>query len=138
MLKTVVAYGVALAAAAFALQWLEYRIWAREHAGPIYIGLIAVAFLGLGIWVGRRLFHREPRAREFSPNQRAQSSLRITGREREILELLADGRSNKEIAARLGVSPNTVKTHVASLFEKLQVARRTQAIRLARDLGLVP
>lgn len=137
MLKTAVVYGVALAAAAFALQWLEYRIWARAHAGPIYVGLVAIAFLGLGVWVGRRLFHREPRTGTFSPNERAQSSLRITGREREILELLADGRSNKEIAARLGVSPNTVKTHVASLFGKLQVARRTQAIRLARDLGLV-
>jgi DNA-binding CsgD family transcriptional regulator len=138
MLRTAGIYGAALAIAAFGLQWLEYRVWARSHAGPIYVALIAAAFLALGIWVGRRLFHREPRTGPFSPNERAQSSLRITGREREILELLADGRSNKEIAARLGVSPNTVKTHVASLYEKLKVARRTQAIRLARDLRLVP
>lgn len=131
-------YGLALAAGAAALQWLEYRVWAHAHAGSIYVTLIAIAFLGLGIWVGRRLFVREPRVGEFSPNERARISLGITGREREILQLLADGRSNKEIAAQLGLSPNTVKTHVASLFEKLHVARRTQAIRLARELGLVP
>ncbi len=138
MLKTVIVYGSALAAGAVVLQWLEYRIWARTHAGTVYVALIAVAFLGLGIWVGRRLFYREPLAGEFTPNERAQVSLGITEREREVLQLLADGRSNKEIAARLELSPNTVKTHVASLFEKLQVARRTQAIQLARELGLVP
>jgi DNA-binding CsgD family transcriptional regulator len=138
MLKTVLIYGFALAAGAVLLQWLEYQIWARTHAGTIYIALIAVAFLALGIWVGRRLFRTEPRASEFTPNERAQASLGISGREREVLHLLADGRSNKEIAARLGLSPNTVKTHVARLFEKLRVARRTEAIQLARELGLVP
>lgn len=138
MLKTVLIYGFALAAGAIALQWLEYQIWARTHASTVYVALIAAAFLGLGIWVGRSLFHSEPRTGEFTPNERAQSSLGITERERQVLQLLADGRSNKEIAARLGLSPNTVKTHVARLFEKLRVARRTQAIQLARELGLVP
>ncbi len=138
MLKTVLIYGLALAAGAVALQWLEYQIWARAHAGTIYIALIAAAFMGLGIWVGARLFRKESRGSEFTPNARAQSSLGITEREREVLQLLADGRSNKEIAARLGLSPNTVKTHVARLFEKLRVARRTEAISLARELGLVP
>ena len=138
MLKTVLIYGFALAAGAVALQWLEYQIWARAHAGTVYVALIAAAFLGLGIWVGRRLFHSEPRASTFAPNEHAQSSLGITEREREVLQLLADGRSNKEIAARLGLSPNTVKTHIARLFEKLRVARRTEAILLARELGLVP
>jgi DNA-binding NarL/FixJ family response regulator len=138
LLKTVLFYGVALAAGAVALQWLEYQIWARTHASTVYVALIAAAFLGLGIWVGRRLFHSEPRASEFTPNERAQASLGITEREREVLQLLANGRSNKEIAAQLGLSPNTVKTHVASLFEKLRVARRTEAILLARELGLVP
>ncbi len=138
MLKMVIIYGFALAAGAVALQWLEYQFWARTHPGTVYIALIAVAFLGLGVWVGRRLFRSEPRDGEFTPNERAQVSLGITDREREVLQLLADGRSNKEIAARLGLSPNTVKTHVARLFEKLRVARRTEAILLARELGLVP
>ena len=118
MLKTVLIYGFALAAGAVALQWLEYQIWARTHAGALYVALIAAAFLGLGIWVGRRLFRSEPPASEFTPNERAQSSLGITEREREVLQLLADGRSNKEIAARLGLSPNTVKTHVARPVRK--------------------
>ena len=138
MLKIVLVYGLALAAGAVALQWLEYRIWARSHASTIYVALIAAGFLGLGIWVGRRLFRSEPRADTFAPNERAQASLGITDREREVLQLLADGRSNKEIAAQLGLSPNTVKTHVARLFEKLQVARRTEAILRARELELVP
>ena len=137
MLKTVLIYGFALAAGAFALQWIEYQFWARSNAVAIYVALIAAAFLGLGIWVGRRLFRREPGSGEFTPNERALASLGITEREREVLQLLADGRSNKEIAARLRLSPNTVKTHVARLFEKLRVARRTQAILLARELGLV-
>jgi DNA-binding CsgD family transcriptional regulator len=138
MLKTVLIYGFALAAGAGALQWLEYQIWARTHAGTLYVALIAAAFLGLGIWVGARLFGTKARGGTIAPNERAQASLGITEREREVLQLLADGRSNKEIAARLGLSPNTVKTHLARLFEKLRVTRRTQAIVLARELGLVP
>lgn len=138
MLKTVLIYGIALAAGAVALQWIEYQIWARTHADSIYVALLAAAFMGLGIWIGRRLFRGEPRSGEFTPNARAQASLGITERERQVLQLLADGRSNKEIAAQLGLSPNTVKTHVARLFEKLRVARRTEAIGLARELGLVP
>jgi DNA-binding CsgD family transcriptional regulator len=138
MLKTVLIYGLALAAGAVALQWLEYQIWARTHPGTVYVALIALAFMGLGIWVGHRLFRWEPRAGSFAPNERAQISLGITGREREVLQLLADGRSNKEIARSLGLSPNTVKTHVTRLFEKLRVSRRTEAISLARELGLVP
>src|SRR5215207_2602605 len=117
MLKLVILYGVSLAAGALALQWLEYQFWIRAHGAAVYVALIAAAFLGLGVWVGRRLFRREPRSVEFTPNDRARASLGITAREREVLQLLADGRSNKEIAARLGLSPNTVKTHVASLFD---------------------
>lgn len=138
MLKTALIYGIALAAGAVLLQWLEYQVWARAYPGTLYVALIAAAFMGLGIWVGRRLFRREPRTGGFTPNERAQSSLGITERERQVLQLLADGRSNKEIAARLELSPNTVKTHVARLFEKLRVARRTEAILVARELGLVP
>ena len=138
MIRTVLAYGIALAAGAGALQWLEYQLWARTHPGRLYVALVAAAFMGLGIWVGRRLFRRDPHPKPFTPNERAQASLGITGREREVLGLLADGRSNKEIAARLGLSPNTVKTHLARLFEKLGAGRRTEAILRARELGLLP
>lgn len=137
MIRSILVYGLALAAGALGLQWLEYQLWARTHPAAIYVALIATAFLGLGVWLGARLFRREPRSEPFAPNARAQASLGITEREREVLQLLAAGRSNKEIARRLGLSPNTVKTHVARLFEKLQVARRTEAVGLARELGIV-
>ena len=137
MIRSILGYGLALAAGAVGLQWLEYQLLARTHPVEIYVALIATAFLALGIWVGVRLFRREPRPEPFTPNERAQASLGITGREREVLQLLAAGRSNKELARDLGLSPNTVKTHVARLFEKLGVARRTEAIGLARELGIV-
>src|SRR6185503_10501859 len=70
MLKTALVYGIALAAGAVLLQWLEYQIWARSHPGTIYVALIAAGFLGLGIWVGRRLFRSEPRGGTFVPNER--------------------------------------------------------------------
>lgn len=138
MLRTILIYGLALALAAAGLQWLEYRVWARSHANEIYIGLIALGFLSLGVWVGVRAFRAQPHGGAFSPNVAAQASLGITEREFEVLRLLAAGRSNKEIAQRLAVSPNTIKTHLARLFEKLEASRRTQAILRARELGLVP
>ena len=138
MLRTVLFYGLALAAGALLLQWLQYHIWIRDHSIEMYAGLIAAAFLALGVWAGSRLFRRQPSAPAFEPNTRAQSSLGISDRECEVLRLLAAGRSNKEIAGQLDVSPNTVKTHIARLFEKLNVARRTEAIRSARELGLIP
>lgn len=136
MLRTILVYGALLAATALGLQWLEFRFLVMSHAMEVYIALVAVAFLGLGIWVGTRLFHRVP-VTPFEPNKAAQATLGISARELEVLELLAVGRSNKEIAGRLDVSPNTVKTHVAKLYEKLAVRRRTEAILRARELGMI-
>ena len=138
MVRTGLGYGLVLAVGALALQWLEYRLWVRSHPSLIYLGLIAAAFLGLGVWVGARLFAPHAPAGGFSPNTRALASLGITGREYEVLGLLAAGRSNKEIASRLGLSLNTVKTHIGRLYEKLQAARRTDAIARARELSLIP
>lgn len=136
MWKTVAIYGACLALGAVALQWLEYRYLVRAHAGDVTLGLVAAGFLGLGIWVGARLFRTVPPA-PFAPNAAAQASLCITERELQVLALIAAGRSNKQIAAALGVSPNTVKTHLARLYEKLNAARRTEAILRARELGLI-
>ena len=137
--KTATTYGAALAAGALALQWIEYRLWARSHAAGIYVALLAAGFLALGVWVGAKLFRSPPRpAGPFEPNVRARESLGITEREADVLQLLAAGRSNKEIAIQLEVSPNTVKTHVARLYEKLGAGRRTAAVRSARELGLIP
>jgi DNA-binding NarL/FixJ family response regulator len=136
MLRTILLYGVILALGAVGLQWLQYQYIVRTYPGEVWIALIAVAFLGLGIWVGFRLFHRA-RATEFVANKQVQETLSISARELEVLELLASGQSNKEIAQRLNVSANTVKTHIAKLFEKLEVKRRTEAILRARELGMI-
>jgi len=136
MWKRVVGYGALLAAGTLALQWLDYQRLARMHSGDIYVFLIAAAFLVLGIFVGVKVFAAPPVA--FDGNPKAQAALGLSERELEGLHELAAGRSNKEIAAHLHVSPNTIKTHVARLFEKLGAKRRTEAIRRARELGIVP
>lgn len=138
MWRTILAYGLALAAGALALQWFEYQIWARVHAPEVYLTLLAAAFLALGVWVGAKLFRRTATTGPFEPNERVRASLGITDREYDVLRQLAAGRSNKEIARQLEVSPNTVKTHVARLLEKLDAGRRTAAVRSARELGLIP
>jgi DNA-binding NarL/FixJ family response regulator len=138
MLRTIALYGLALAIGAVLLQWLQYRMLVREHPGEIYLALFAAAFLALGVWLGARLFRRAPASDAFTPNTAAQTSLGISDREFEVLQHLAAGRSNKEIAAKLALSPNTVKTHIARLYEKLEAARRTEAIAKARELGLIP
>ncbi len=138
MVRTILLYGLALALAAAGLQWLEYQVWARSHANEIYLVLIAAAFLALGVWVGARLFRVSPPVGGFGPNRKALAALGISEREFEVLGLLAAGRSNKQIASGLSVSPNTVKTHLARLFEKLEASRRTEAVQKARELGLIP
>ena len=136
-MRTILVYGAVLAGGTFVLQWLGFRFLVRTHAVEVYVVLVAAAFMGLGVWLGARVFRRTSVA-PFVPNSRAQEALGISGRELEVLELLAAGRSNKEIARRLEVSPNTVKTHVSKLFGKLEARRRTEAILRARELGMIP
>jgi DNA-binding CsgD family transcriptional regulator len=135
-LKRIAAYGVLLAAGTFALQWLDYQRLVRSHVGELYGFLIAAGFLALGVAIGMRLLAR-PAPAAGDGNPRAQAALGISPRELAVLQQLAAGRSNKEIAAALHVSPNTVKTHVARLLEKLDASRRTEAIARARELGLL-
>jgi DNA-binding NarL/FixJ family response regulator len=135
--RTILIYGAALAIAAFALQQLEYRYFTHAFATEIYIVLIALGFTALGLWAGRRLTATAPPA-PFARNDAALKTLGVTDREYEVLTLLAEGLANKEIARRLDVSPNTVKTHVARLYEKLGAERRTQAVQKARALALIP
>jgi DNA-binding CsgD family transcriptional regulator len=130
------AYGAALAAGALALQWLDYDRLAWSRPGEIYIALIAAAFLALGVLLGRRLF-AAPKPAPFDGNPKAVASLGISPRELVVLQELAAGRSNKQIARRLEVSPNTVKTHVGRLYEKLGAERRTDAVNRARELGII-
>ena len=137
MKKTAFIYGAALVAAAFALQWLDLQYSVRRFSIEIYIVLIAVAFTALGVWAGNRLT-RPRRAPDFEKNTKALEALGISEREYDVLLLLAEGCSNREIADSLFVSANTVKTHLAHLYDKLDVSRRTQAVRKARSLRLIP
>jgi DNA-binding CsgD family transcriptional regulator len=136
MWRTTLIYGALLAAGALGLQWLEFQLLVRSHATEAYVVLIAAAFLGVGVWAGARLFRKSP-AVPFEPNVKVQATLGVSERELEVLQLLAAGRSNKEIARQLDVSPNTIKTHVAKLLEKLEARRRTEAISRARALGMI-
>lgn len=136
-LITLLFYGLALALGAGLLAWLDHVLWMRANPHAAAITIVAGVFLGLGAFVGARAFQRHPPATVFEPNMAALASLGISAREHEVLNLVAAGRSNKEIAAALGVSPNTVKTHVARLYEKLEAKRRTDAVLKARELGLL-
>lgn len=138
MARTVFLYSAALAFALAALEWLQTRYAVRALSPELYIGVLAASFTGLGIWAGRRLTPRPAANGPFERNDAAIRALGLTPRECEILELLASGRSNKELARSLGISPNTVKTHVARLYEKLGVDRRIRAVEEARSLALIP
>ncbi|WP_428407265.1 response regulator transcription factor [Hyphococcus sp.] len=137
MKRTIALYALGLALAALLLAWLEFKYVTRVYAGEIYLVLMAAAFTALGAWAGARLTRKSPPP-AFEVNRAALSSLGITEREHETLSALADGLSNKEIARRFNVSPNTVKTQISSLYEKLEVSRRTQAVQKARELALIP
>jgi len=136
MKKTILLYGLCLAVVAFALEWLEYRYFMRVFSTEIYIVILVTGFTGLGIWVGQQLTPQQP-AYPFTVNTAALKALGVSPREYTVLELMAAGQSNKEIARSLDISPNTVKTHIARVFEKLGAARRTEAINKARELSLI-
>jgi len=138
MARTIILYAILLALAAAALNWLQYRYLARAFSTEIYIGLIAAAFIVLGAWVGNRLTPRRARLDGFVRNDAAVGSLGLSPREVQILDALASGQSNKELARSFGISPNTVKTHLARVYAKLAVERRVQAIEKARMLGIIP
>ena len=135
--RYVLLYGGALALAALALQWAQYNYVLMSMPSEAYIGFVALIFVVIGIWVGMKL---TPKAGDesFERNDKAIAALGLTKRECEILDHLAKGSSNKEIARVLGVSPNTVKTHIANLYSKLEVTGRGKAVEAARSLALIP
>jgi len=148
MRKHILLYGLLGGVLIAGLKLMEYRWLVVEHSVEIYGGLVAALFAGLGIWLGLRLTrHNEtvvvrevlvPAPVDFMRDQDKLESLAITPRELEILELIAEGLSNREIAARVYVSENTVKTHSSHVFDKLGARRRTQAVQLAKELRLIP
>ena len=154
MRKPVLLYGLVGGVLIALLHAIEYRYLVVEHAVEIYGGLVALIFASLGIWLGLRL--TQPKERvvvrevevqvpvevsvpvEFTLNEERLAAVGMTRRELEILGLIAEGLSNKEIAKRVFVSENTVKTHSSRVFEKLGAKRRTQAVQRAQEMGLIP
>jgi DNA-binding NarL/FixJ family response regulator len=134
------------------LKLTEYRFLVVEHSVEIYGALVAALFAGLGIWLGQTLTRKKPAVIKetiikevpvpvtgpFVVDETRVSQLGITARELEILGLIANGLSNREIADRLFVSENTVKTHSSRLFDKLGAKRRTQAVQLGKTARLIP
>ena len=138
-----------------ALQYTQYRFIVMEHSLEMYGAVVAILFSAFGIWLGLRLTGGREVVREtvivkevlvpaevrapgpFSPDRVQQKTLGITERELEVLALVASGFSNREIAAQLFVSENTIKTHCARAFDKLGVSRRTQAVQRGKELGLL-
>jgi len=146
--KQTILYGVSLAVLLLLLKWLEWRFLIINHAFEIYAGSIAVIFTALGIWLAIKLITPKVKTviiekqvfanADFVLNEVEVTRLRLSNRELEVLQLMADGLSNQQIAERLFVSLNTIKTHTSNLFLKMEVERRTQAIEMAKRLGLIP
>lgn len=150
--RHIILYGISMALLLFLLKWLEVRFVIFDHAFEIYVGAIAIIFTVLGIWIARRLARPAVKVQtvvvekpvyihngnEFAINESELDRLGVSRRELEVLQLMAQGLSNQEIAARLFVSIHTVKTHSSKLFEKMDVKRRTQAIEKAKRLSLIP
>lgn len=141
-------YGLCGGVLIAALKLVEYRFLVVEHSVEIYGGLIALLFAILGGWLGLKLTRKKETIvfkevlvsadAPFALNEQRLRELSITRRELEILELIANGMSNREIAEKLFVSESTVKTHSSRLFDKLSAKRRTQAVQIGKELGLIP
>jgi DNA-binding NarL/FixJ family response regulator len=138
MKKTILIYGLSLAVLVFLLEYFEYRYFVHELSTEVFIFLIALIFTALGLWVGKKLTNQiKIESPPFEQNEKAIRYLKISERELEVLELVAQGLSNKQISDKLFVSVNTTKTHLSHLYEKLDVKRRTQAVEKAKSLKLI-
>jgi len=149
--RIILLYGASLAAVLLLMKWLEWHFLIINHSFEIFIGAIALVFTLLGIWLAMKLssprketviVEKEihvPAPRSVSvPDEKAMLKYGISRREWEVLALISEGLSNQEIAARLYVSLNTVKTHTSNLYLKLDARRRTQALEIAKKAGLLP
>ncbi|MEP4052426.1 MAG: helix-turn-helix transcriptional regulator [Litorimonas sp.] len=135
MARMIIIYGLILTLVAFGLTWLDYRFWMRDIGPEVYGIAIAVLFAALGVWIERQRNIQTPES-ETGRNERAIKALGLTMRELEVLECLRRGESNKQIARSLEISPNTVKTHLTNLYEKLGARNRTQAVTEAGKLSI--
>ena len=148
--KQIIIYGASLAVLLFLLKWLETRYILLDQQLDTYLGIVSVLFTALGIWLALKI--QKPKVEtvivekkvvltigpDFILNEEEVRRLNLSKRELEVVQLMADGLSNQEIASKLFVSLNTIKTHSAQIFEKMEVKRRTQAVDMAKRLGIIP
>jgi DNA-binding CsgD family transcriptional regulator len=145
--KQLVIYGIGAGLLIAAMQFFQYRFLVIDHSIEIYAALVAAAFAAAGIWLGQRITRREIVIKEVPVEIRAASpfvadtarisALGLTPRELEVLQLIAEGLSTREMAERLFVSENTVKTHIGRVLDKLGASRRTQAVQFAKRQGIL-
>lgn len=154
--RSIILYGISLAVLLFFLKWLELRFIIIDHAFEIYMACIAVLFTMLGIWLALKLVKPKVETHvqtvvvekevyiqaasndgTFVMNEAGRQKLGLSNRELEVLQLMSEGLSNQEIAGRLFVSLNTIKTHSSRLFEKMDVKRRTQAVEMGKRLQII-
>ncbi|MBA2499929.1 MAG: response regulator transcription factor [Chitinophagaceae bacterium] len=147
--RHIIFYGLILATLVFTLKWLQWKFLIVDNAIDIYIGLVAVFFTALGIWVATQLVKpkvetvivekeiKVTQPEEFTINKTELKKLHLNNREYEVLQLLAKGLSNADIATNLFLSLSTIKTHISNLYFKMDVKSRTQAITKAKNLKII-
>jgi len=155
-LKNILLYAAAMAAILLLLQLMQFKLLVLDHSTEIYITGISVLFTLIGIWLAKKLTRPKTHivketvvvekevmvyrqsAETFIPDDELIKKLGLSQREMEVLQLMAAGKTNQEIADHLFLSLNTIKTHTSRMFEKLDAKRRTQAIEKARSLNIIP
>lgn len=145
--KHIIAYGLILAILVFVLKWLQWKFLIVDNAIDIYIGLVAIFFTILGIWVANQFIKTKtvtiekeiivPPHEQFTINETELQKLNLSNREYEILQLIAKGHSNNEIAKNLFLSLSTIKTHISNLYSKMEVRSRIQAVEKAKALKII-
>ena len=128
---------VLLAIGAFLLHWLELQHELRLFSTELYVVIVASVFTVLGVWIGSRLGRGRPAATAFERNDTVIETLGLTDKELEVLQRVAEGGSNRQIADGLFVSVSTIKTHLVHIYQKLEVSRRTEAVQKARQLRII-
>lgn len=145
-LRYLIFYALGMAILAFLLKWMQWKFFIVDNSVEIYVGLIAVFFTALGVWISNQLtgkkvktvvVEKQAAPAPFEVNVQELEKLNLTTREYEVLQLMAQGKSNVEIADSLFLSVSTVKTHASNLFVKMEVKRRTQAIEKAKRSGII-
>ena len=147
-IRHIIIYSISLAALVFVLKWLQWKFLIVDNSIDIYMGLIALFFTILGIWIALQLTKAKIEkvvvekkvylpSEEIRIDEAAIQALNLSAREYEILQLMAKGLSNADIANQLFLTLSTIKTHISNLYVKMDVKRRTQAIEKARNLNII-